>query len=49
MNHNDCLKFKYLLDGKVCYNNIELLYNFGDIIGLGSYSEVFINLKLRFF
>lgn len=49
MNHNECLKFKYLLDGRVGYYNIESLYIFGDTIGLGSYSEVLIDLKHRLF
>lgn len=42
MNHEDCLKFKKSLDGRIGYSKIESLYKFLDTVGLGSYSEVYI-------
>ncbi|CAD8094594.1 unnamed protein product [Paramecium primaurelia] len=42
MNHEDCLKFKKSLDGRIGYSRIESLYKFQGTVGLGSYSEVFL-------
>ncbi|CAK61863.1 unnamed protein product (macronuclear) [Paramecium tetraurelia] len=49
MNHEDCLKFKKSLDGRIGYSKIESLYKFLGTVGLGSYSEVLKLLKTRYF
>lgn len=49
MNHEDCLKFKKCIDGRIGYNKIESLYKFLGTVGLGSYSEVLTYLKTRYF
>ncbi|CAD8196241.1 unnamed protein product [Paramecium octaurelia] len=42
MNHEDCLKFKKSVDGRIGYGKIESFYKFLGTVGLGSYSEVFL-------
>ena len=45
MNHEDCLKFKSNIDGRIGYSKIDSLYKIDDTVGLGSYSEVLTYLK----
>lgn len=40
MNHENCLKLKNSLDGKIGYHKMDSLYKLLDTVGLGSYSEV---------